>query len=180
MSRQATWTNSDGLIVGFGRHTEDNDVAAVDAGRGRVKTMTVMLTGADITTQTATDATIPPQAAQIKRGSRIISATLTCITPWTSTGTLNIGTWGRGTLATPAVDDLDGIDATIDVSAALAAAGDSVQCDGALVNGAVTVGETSNSDCVISWGWATSTMTDGEAELVIEYVEPVYDDPLEV
>ena len=180
MSRAATWTNDDGLTVGFGTHTVDNDHAAVDAGRGRIKTMTLQLNGADITTQTATDATIPPQAAQIKRGSRILSATLTCITPWTSTGTLNIGTWGRGTLGTPAVDDLDGIDATIDVDSVLAAAGDTVQCNGALVNGAVTVGETSNSDCVISWGWATSTMTDGEAELVIEYIEPVYDDPLVV
>jgi hypothetical protein len=180
MSRAATWTNSDGLVVGFGTHSADNDVAGQDSGRGRIKTMTVHLSGADITTQTATDATIPPQAAQIKRGSRIHSARLTCIAPWTSTGTLNIGTWGRGTLATPAVDDLDGIDATIDVSSALAAAGDTVICDGALVNATVTVGETSNSDCVISFGWATSTMTDGEAELVIEYTEPVYDDPLEV
>ena len=180
MSRQATWTNSDGLVVGFGRHTDDNDVAGVDAHRGKIKTMTIELTGSEITTQTATNATIPPQAAQIKRGSRIMSATLTCLEAWTSTGTLNIGTWGRGTLATPVVDDLDGIDATVDVSSALAAAGDTVQCDGALVNGAVTVGETSNSDCVISWGWATSTMTDGRAELTIEYIEPTYDDPLAV
>lgn len=180
MSRQATWTNDDGLIVGFGRHTSDNDVAGAEGGRGKFKTITVELNGADITTQTATDATIPPQAAQIKRGSVIRSATLTATSAWTSTGTLNIGTWGRGTLDTPVVDDLDGIDATIDVSSALAAAGDTVQCDGALVNGAVTAGETSNSDVVISVGWATSTMTDGTAVLVVEYYEPAYDDPFAV
>ena len=180
MSRNATWTNSDGLIVGFGTHSADNDVAAGTAGAGSVKTMTIELDGSKITTQTATDATIPPQAAQIKRGSIILSATLTCTEAWTSTGTLNIGTWGRGTLGTPAVDDLDGIDATVDVDSVLAAVGDTVHCDGALVGGAVTVGETSNSDCVISFGWATSTMTDGKAQLTIRYIEPAYNDPLAV
>lgn len=179
MSRAATWTNSDGLVVGFGTHSADNDVAAVDAGRGRVKTMSIKIVGTDLV-NTPTDATFPPQAAQIKRGSRILRATLTATTAWTGTGTLNIGTWGRGTLATPVLDDIDGIDATIDIDAALAAVGDSVSCDGALVNGAVTVGETSNSDCIISYQWATAVPTAGEATLTVEYVEPVYDDPLAV
>ena len=179
MSRQATWSNSDGLVVGFGRHTDDNDVAAVDAGRGRVKTMSVQITGTDLV-QTPTDATFPPQAAQIKRGSRIISATLTCTTAWTGTGTLNVGTWGRGDLVTPLIDDLDGIDQTADIDSVLAAVGDTVQCDGALVNGAVTVGEVSNSDCIVSAEWATAVPTAGAATLVIEYVEPVYSNGLAV
>jgi hypothetical protein len=179
MSRQATWSNSDGLVVGFGRHTDDNDVAAVDAGRGRVKTMSVQIVGTDLV-NTPTDATFAPQAAQIKRGSRIISATLTATTPWTGTGTLNVGTWGRGDLASPALDVIDGLDATVDIDSALAAIGDTIQCDGALVNGAVTVGETSNSDCIVSAQWATAVPTAGVATLVIEYVEPVYSNGLVV
>lgn len=179
MSRAATWTNSDGLVVGFGTHSADNDVAGAEGGRGRIKTMTVEIVGTDLV-NTPTDATFPPQAAQIKRGSRILRAHLTATTAWTGTGTLNIGTWGRGTLATPVLDDIDGIDQTIDIDSALAAVGDTVACNGALVNGAVTVGETSNSDCIISYQWATAVPTAGVAELTIEYIEPIYDDPLAV
>jgi hypothetical protein len=179
MSRQNTWTNSDGLIVGFGRHTDDNDVAAVTGGSGHVKTISVEILGTALV-DTIVDGSIPPQAAQIPRGSVIQRATLTTTVAWTGTGTLDIGTWGRGTLATPVVDDADGIDADIDISAALAAVGDTVQCDGALVNGAVTVGETSNSDCVISASWETAVPTAGRAVLTVEYVPPQFDAGLAV
>jgi hypothetical protein len=174
MSRAATWVNSDGLTVGFGTHSDDNDVAAVDSGRGKIKTMTVEITGTDLV-NTPVDTTFPPQAAQIPEGSRILRAHLTATSAWTGTGTLNIGTWGRGDLTTPALDDVDGIDQTVDIDVALAAVGDTVACNGALVGGAVSVGETSNSDCIISYQWATAVPTAGTAELTVEYLEPSYD-----
>lgn len=179
MSRQTTWTNSDGLIVGYGRHTADNDVAAVSGGAGQVKEMVLEINGTDLV-DTITNADVPPQAAQIRRGSTILSATLVTTVAWTGTGTLDIGTWGRGTLGTPVVDDADGIDADIDIDVALAAVGDTVQCNGALVNGAVTVGETSDSDCVISASWETAVPTAGQAILTVRYIEPQFDNPLAV
>lgn len=179
MSRQTTWANSDGLTVGYGRHTADNDVAAAYGGQGAVKTMVVEINGTSLV-DTIVDGSIPPQTAQIRRGSTILSATLTTTVAWTGTGTLDIGTWGRGTLDTPVVDDADGIDADIDIDVALAAVGDTVHCDGALVGGAVTVGETSNSDCVISASWETAVPTAGQAILTIRYIEPAFDNPLAV
>lgn len=175
MSRGNTWTNSDGLVVGFGTHSEDNDVPGVATTSGVYKQMVLEIVGVDVI-ETVTDATIPPQAAQIKRGSWINKATILVTEAFTGTGTIDIGTWGRGTLATPAVDVDDGIDANIDIDGAgvMGAIGDTVECDGALVSGAVAVGETSNSDCVISVHWTTAVPTAGRAQLVIDYMEPVY------
>lgn len=178
MSRANTWTNSDGLVVGFGTHSEDNNVPAVTSNKGAFKTLVMEITGAN-TVDTIVAGSIAPQSARIRRGSTIRSATLTTTVAWTGTGTLDIGTWGVG-LATEVVDDADGIDVDIDIDVALAALGDTVQCDGALVNGAVTVGETSNSDCVITASWETAVPTAGKAVLVIEYIEPAYNDSLAV
>jgi hypothetical protein len=178
MARGATWTNSDGLVVGFGTHTVDNDIPVVTAGAGAVKTLIMEITGVD-TVDTITAADIPPQSARIRRGSTILSATLVTTVAWTGAGTLDIGTWGVG-LATEVVDDADGIDVDIDIDAALAAVGDTVQCNGALVNGAVTVGETSNSDCVITASWETAVPTAGKAVLTVQYIEPQYDATLAV
>lgn len=179
MSRQSTWTNSDGLKVGFGRHTEDNDVASTFPGSGAERTMTMEIVGVNLV-DTITDADIPPQAAQIPRGSVITEAVLVTTVAWTGTGTLDIGTWGRGTLATPVVDDADGIDADIDIDSALAAVGDTVYCNGALVGGAVAVGETSDSDVVLSASWETAVPTAGKAVLTVKYIPPQYNANLAV
>lgn len=178
MSRDTTWTNDDGLVVGFGTHTVDNNVAASVAGDGSFKTLSMVITGTDLV-DTFAAANIDPQAVTIRRGSVIRSATLTATTAWTGTGTLDIGTWSKG-LSTEVVDDADGIDAAIDIDVALAAVGDTVQCNGALVNGAVTVGETSNSDVVIAPSWGTAAPTAGVAVLTVEYMEPQFDSTLAV
>ena len=66
MSRDATWTNSDGLVVGFGTHSVDNDVTAVRGGT--CKTLEVeydLVNMAD--TFAATN--VKPQDVIIPRGS---------------------------------------------------------------------------------------------------------------
>ncbi len=175
MPRQSTWTNSDGLVVGFGTHSVDNAVPAVTGNEDHAKTL-VMEINAPLLEAAAslTAASIPPQGAIIKRGAYITSAKLV-VTEAFSTGsspTLTIGTFKFDAIGTP--DDADGIDATV-AAAALDTVGEVLNCDGALVNaasGVTTVGATSNSDVVVVAGYGTAAFTTGKATLYITYIEP--------
>lgn len=177
MARGSTWTNSDGLVVGFGTHTVDNDVPSVTSGGGSVKTMVVQIVGIDLPdTYAATDT--PPQAATIRRGSLITSAVFVVDEAFTSGGaaTLDIGTWSKG-LATDVVDDAGGIDAAVALTA-IDAIGEAVICNGALVGGTVAVGATANGDCVIAPSYNTAAFTAGKGTLTIQYIEPAFSDSL--
>lgn len=175
MPRQATWSNSDGLIVGFGTHTVDNQVPAITSNIGAVKTASFVIQGTlleDIGALTA--ASLYPQGFVIPRGSKIQRATLTPSEAFTSGGaaTLTIGTVKWDAVGT--VDDLDGIDATIAITA-IDAIGESVLCDGALVNGTVVTsicGNVSNTDVRIVAGFGTAAFTAGKALLTIEFIVP--------
>jgi len=170
MSRNATWTNSDGLVVGFGTHSEDNNVPAV-TGSGSVKTMVVELPDATALEAigSVTVASIPPQSAVIPRGSRILEASFQVTTAFTTSasGALDIGTHSIAAVD----DDIDGIDEDIAVTA-LDAVGAVVACDGSLVNGVTTCGAVSTSDVVPTFGYATGVFTAGAGVLTIRYLEP--------
>jgi hypothetical protein len=171
MSRGNTWTNKDGLVVGFGTHTEDNNVPAV-AGTGSLRTYTVELPDATALEATAsiTSASIPPQSVVIPHGSFIRSAVFQVTTPFAgATANLDIGLWSNA--ATPVLDDIDGIDAAIDVLV-IDAIGDVVQCDGALVGGVVPVGKTNDADNVVVFGYETAVFTAGAGILTLEVVIP--------
>lgn len=172
MPREQTWTNKDGLIVGFGTHTADNNVPAVTSEVGAVKTMQMLITGT-LLGSTASATGIPPQSVRIKRGSIIQASKFVVQTPFTSGGsaTLTIGTYKADDVST--VDDDDGIDATIALTA-IDAAGETVVNDGALVNGTVPVGATSDSDVQIVAHYGTAAFTAGVGILTITYIEPSY------
>jgi hypothetical protein len=173
MPRNNTWTNADGLVVGFGTHTADNAVPAVVSEAGPFKVVQAMVLGTAIEASASlTAASLPPQAIRIKRGSLIKRATFETVVAFTgSSSTLNIGTYKADTIAT--VDDADGIDATIALTA-MDAVGETVICDGALVNGVVPVGATSDSDVQIVFGYGTAAFTAGKGILTVEYQEPSY------
>lgn len=179
MSRGSTWTNDDGLIVGFGAHSADNEVTGVHGTRGPVKVATMEITGTDTVDTISATSGISRNAVRLRRGSLITRAIIQATEAWTGAGTLDLGTWGVG-LDTEVVDDADGIDVDIDISVALAAVGDTVYCDGALVGGAVSVGETSDSDVVVTASWETAVPTAGKAVLTVEYIEPAFDSTLAV
>ncbi len=172
MARGNTWSNSDGLVVGFGTHTEDNDVAAVASSGGRV-VLTRLITGVDLSdTYSATD--FLPQEVVIPRGSRIIRASFQVLVAFTSGGaaTLDIGTFTKG-LATDVVDDADGIVADMTI-AELTSIGEVHICDGALVgaSGQTAVGATGLGDCVIAPSYETAAFTAGSGILTVEYQVP--------
>ena len=175
MSRGNTWTNSDGLVVGFGKHSVDNDVPAVLASNGGAEhTVTCEITLAGLPdTFAATNR--KPQEVVIPRGSVITSAYVVVKTAAAGPGTLDIGLWGTN----DSVDDADGIVADI-TQAEMDTAGEVHVCDGSLVldsggtaaAGVNTVGATANSDVVIAPSYETSAFTDGVILLTVTYLPP--------
>jgi hypothetical protein len=168
MGRESTWTNSDGLVVGFGTHNEDNNVAAVRGGTE--KCIEVEIDLADLSdTFSATDR--KPQEVIIPRGSVIKSAYIQTLVAATSGGsaTLDIGTWGTS----DAADDPDGLveDVTI---AEMTSIGEVHVCDGALISasGQTAVGATSTSDVVLAPSYETAAFTAGRIRLTVEVIVP--------
>lgn len=173
MSRGSQWTNNDGVVVGFGTHTADNEIPAVTAGAGSVKTMTMVVNLADLEdTDLITVASIDARATVIPRGSVIKAATVQMTVAATSGGsaTLDIGFYDADT-SSITVDDANGIDVDIALTA-IDAVGDIVICDGALVNGVTPAGTTSNSDVVVVAGFEAAVFTAGQAIITVEFIPP--------
>src|SRR3990167_8754134 len=172
MARDLIWSNADGLSVGFGTHSVDNDVPAVSAIGNKVR-VSMEINLVDLV-DTFAATTRKPQEIRIPRGSVITEAyVVTKVAATGTTATLDLGLWGVGDV----VDDADGIVADITVGE-LDAIGEVHICDGALVAssgntaaaGVVVVGATSNSDVVIAPSYETSVFTAGVVLLVVEYI----------
>lgn len=180
MARGNTWTNSDGLVVGFGTHSADNGVSAVVGGSGAGKVLQVKLEDATAleAVGSLTAASFKPQDVIIPRGSRILEASFTVTTAFTTgaSGALNIGTnlGNADNSGNYTADDENGIDAAIAVTA-LDAVGATVACDGALVGGVTTCGAASTSDVRICFGYTTGVFTAGAGVLTVRYIEPSLD-----
>ena len=171
MSRENLWSNPDGLRVGFGTHSVDNDVPAV-TGVGSTRFYTVELPDATALEATAaiTSASIPPQSVTIPQGSYIKSANFQVTVPFAgATANLDIGLWSNA--ATPVLDDIDGIDAAVDVLV-IDAIGDVVICDGALVGGVLPTGKVNDAANVVVFGYETAVFTAGAGILTLEVVLP--------
>lgn len=179
MSRGSTWTNKDGLVVGFGTHSEDNDVSAVAKGTNGVTTIMAEYTLSDLP-DTFAATNVNPQDHRIPRGSGIMSAYIQTLVAPVSSGsnaTLDVGLWGVG-LATEVVDVADGLvaDAT---HAELGGIGEVIQLDGPYIADAATaastvatVGATSNSDCVLAPSYETTAFTAGKIRIIVNYLAP--------
>lgn len=110
-----------------------------------------------------TSASLTPQWPSIPANALIVDANLIMTTAATSGGaaTLTIGTYNAAGTAI----DADGIDATIALTA-IDAIGDVVQCDGAQVNGLVTVG---TAAAYVGLIYGTAVFTAGAGKLIISY-----------
>lgn len=177
MSRGATWTNKDGLVVGFGTHSEDNGVAAVVGGSGPIKTLVVKLEDATAieVVGSITAASFKPQDVIIPRGSYILEASFQVTAAFTTSdsGALNIGT-NKAVVGAFTDDDENGIDAAV-AATALDAIGAVVACDGALVGGVTSCGANSTSDVKVMFGTSTGVFTAGAGILTVRYQEPQLD-----
>lgn len=176
MPRDATWSNSDGLVVGFGTHSADNSCPAVTGtGTSRQLQMVIDLTEVP-DTASATNGIAYPQAPIIPRGSVITRATITTLEAATSGGaaTLDLGLWTRGK-ATDVVDDADGIVSGVTI-AEMTTVGEIHLCDGALLplatSASTLVGATGLGDCVVTAEYATAAFTAGKIIVRVEYEVP--------
>ena len=161
-NRESNWTNSDGLVVGFGtRDVETTGSAKVSLG-GQRQQVVVDIYGPDLA-----DSDVAAQlvhAVTIPAGALLESAKLVVKTAFAgATAVLDIGVYNASSGA--AVDD-DGVDAAVAVTA-IDAAGDVIACDGALI------GTVLANNSKIAASYDTAAFTAGVAELVVEYVVPV-------
>ena len=167
MARANSWTNDDGLFVGFGTRDSKNDNGATVQTEGNVESFSMELEWDNLP---AAAPTAPlSKSIPIPANSTIHRATLSVTEAFTAAGgaTLDIGfKQADGTDI-----DLNGIDAVIAITV-IDAIGDVVQCNGALVGGLVTV---RLLDAYISTVVTTGPFTAGMAELTIEYSRPLPD-----
>lgn len=157
MTQRATWTNSDGLVVGFGARYVTSNLGTQARTAGNVQELVLEINGADLT-----DATVPAEVisgAYIPADSLIIDANLVVTTAFVGVNAvLDIGS---ASSAAAIVDD-DGIDVAI----ATASLGDNVdiQCDGDLIGTVVT------ARTYIYASYDTAAFTAGYAKLVIRFM----------
>ena len=180
MARNATWANPDGLSVGFGTHTVDNEIASVYQGSNGKVTVVLELTMASIPLA-STGITYPnagPASPHIiPRGSLFNDGFIQCLVVTTgASADVDLGAWSRG-LATEVVDDANGFKDSV-LLATLANVGDRLGFDGAYMpldadDLGVTgnAGATSNSD-VIFVPDATTVYTAGVCRVVFDYTPP--------
>jgi hypothetical protein len=171
MARGSTWTNKDGLVVGFGTHTEDNDITALYGGTE--KTLVVEYDLANLS-DTFAATNVKPQDVVIPRGSVFTEGYITTLVAATSggAGTLDIGTWGVG-LTTEVVDDADGLVADVTI-AEMTSIGEVHVLDGALIAtaGTTAAGAVSDSNVVIAPSYETAAFTAGRIRLTVKYIVP--------
>lgn len=177
MSRNATWTNSDGLVVGFGTHTEDNNVAAVVQSANGIVTVTAEYTLLGLS-DTFAAANVNPQDHRIPRGSVVTQCIVhTLVTPTGSGATLDLGLWGAD-IATEVVDVANGLVAAATV-AELDIIGSAILCDGPYIVDSATaastqyaVGAVAEANCVIAPSYETAAFTAGKVRVILSYLPP--------
>ncbi len=168
MPREATAT-FDGLVVGYGTHTADDDVGAVVSSNGR-SYYKRLVTGVDVQA-TFVLGDVSPQEPLIPRGSIIHRASFQVIAAFTAAGaaTMDIGTFG-----TAVVDDINGIGVALSI-AELTSPGETNLLAGDLVldaDGGLGVGAISNTDVFFSVEVSTGPYTAGSGLLIVEYTAP--------
>ena len=170
-ARDAYWTNSDGLVVGFGtREVAGNTASVVSSADGMLEVVLPIIGTQLEDTDSVTAASVTGQGAVIPRGALLERAVLQVHEAFTSGGsaTLDLGTYDADN-SSITVDDADGIDVDIALTA-IDAIGDTIVCDGALIGG--QVGATSNSDVTLVAAYQTAAFTAGKATLVCRFQLP--------
>ena len=177
MARNATWQNPDGLAVGFGTHTSDNEMFAEVNRLGNRVVVQGYLVMASVT-DTYADQNYPwhQNSYIIPRGTLCSRGTLQAVAASTtgSTSLLDIGAWSEG-LATEVVDDADGFQDGLD-DAELNPIGEYHRMDGAFIvapgSSAVAIGATANNACIVSAEWETAVFTAGTTLVTLEFQIP--------
>lgn len=160
MTRKSTWTNADGLIVGFGPNTPELTGNATGEDMESSKSALVKFSWKDLNAGSAINVPVPA-------GSRILDVRLVVDVGFTSTGTNTI-TVGDG-------NDADGfITATAATTTTMASAGAVINNDGVYAFGATDTGAAEiklySSADTIDVASAMTDWTAGSASLMVTYL----------
>lgn len=138
------------------REIEDKFPSQYSQAQG-VKKLVLQFNYDDLPTYSSTD----DMVLSIPAYARIVSATLRAKTAFAGGTSYDIGLYTSAGVAI----DADGIDAAV-ATAAINAEGETVLCDGALVNNTAGIGSTAGQIVIA----ATGTFTAGEGILEVTYV----------
>lgn len=160
MTRKSTWTNADGLIVGFGPNTPELTGNATCEDTESSKSALVKFSWKDLNAGSTINVPVPA-------GSRILDVRLVVDVGFTSTGTNTI-TVGDGS-------DADGfITATAATTVTMASAGAVINNDGVYAFGATDTGAAEiklySSADTIDVASAMTDWTAGSASLMVTYL----------
>lgn len=166
MGRDSTWTNDDGLVVGFGTRTSSNDQGGNVRTSGLEEEYVIEVLDGTAIGATDTAAVTGGDYADIPANSVITAAYFQVDTAFTSAGaaTLDIGLKQRDGTEVGGSDDV--IDAAIALTA-IDAAGETVACDGSYIGASVGA-----NPVVPKFTYGTATFTAGAGKLVIKYLRP--------
>lgn len=169
--KETTYTNADGLVVGFGTRTTTNDEAVSLSYGGGVYTIEVPLNDATALADSFAGDVSHGYNIPIPAHAIITEAQFIVSTAFTSAGSavLDIGlNTDDGDQTSTALDD-DGIDSAIAV--ATLTADTVVLCDGVLADGTQNVGA---SDAYVVFTYDTAAFTAGAGVLRIKYIRPTF------
>lgn len=160
MSRNAVWSNKDGLVVGFGARTEVTSGSSKGSANGPTEKLVLKVRGEDLADAVSATGDQIVQAPVIPNGATILSATIKVTEAFVgATAVLDVGLYDKdGTI----VDD-DGIDAAVAVAALTLGA--EIACDGADVNTVVAT----TGGVKVAASYDTAAFTAGEAIIEVEY-----------
>jgi len=161
------WVNDDGLLVRFGLDQAKIAREGKVSVKGEEAELVVTIVGTEVP---ATASQLLYKQAGLPQGAHLVSATFYTDVIFTSGGaaTLDIGLWSDDGDGTYTVNDANGIDAAVAITA-IDALGEVVACDGALV-GTVVPTVTGGRPLVVSVGYGTAAYTAGQGRLVIKYI----------
>jgi hypothetical protein len=162
MSRASTWTNSDGLVVGFGARDSKNPNAATVRTEGNIEVLQFALNYDDMP---AIGTAPSSKSIPIPANSSILRGNFRVTTAWTGGTNIDFGTMNS---AGTAIDD-DGFDVAV-LTAALTLNA-VIDFDGALMTGDASVG---TADAYFGTV-VTGTYTAGAGVVTIEYLRPMPD-----
>lgn len=174
MARAATWTNSDGLVVGFGTRDSVYDKAGTVRTQGNEEMIVMEINAADMPTAAGTARSA--QDFRIPAGSYITKATLNVLTSFADADANPTMTIGLVDSAGTAID-ADGLfagltEASGQLTAPQVVEGDVATYGGALVNGTDHIG---SSDGYITCALDTGAWDSGLAQLTVWYLKPTPD-----
>lgn len=162
MARENTWTNNDGLDVGFGTRDSSNENAATVRTEGNIEVLQFPLNydnmPASGTAPSSKSIPVPANASILRGNFRVTEA-------WVGGTNIDFGTM---TSAGVAIDD-DGYDAAVATAALTLNA--VIDFDGALMTGDASVG---TADAYFGTV-VTGTYTAGKGVVTIEYLKPMPD-----